>query len=46
MHTGYAAVVIPGVNEAIERHDLAETNQELGALVSALKRAAQALQTH
>jgi N-acetylated-alpha-linked acidic dipeptidase len=46
MHTGYAAVVIPGVNEAIERHDVAETNQELGALVSALKRAVQALHTH
>jgi N-acetylated-alpha-linked acidic dipeptidase len=46
MHTGYAAVVIPGVNEAIERHDLAETNQELAALASALNRATQALQVH
>jgi N-acetylated-alpha-linked acidic dipeptidase len=46
MHTGYAAVVIPGVNEAIERHDLAELNRELEALAEALNGAAQVLESH
>lgn len=46
MHTGYAAVVIPGVNEAIERHDVAETQHELDALTSALERAAHTLESH
>ena len=31
-HTGYAAVVIPGVNEAIENKDLAPTQQQLQML--------------
>ncbi|HEY1801903.1 MAG TPA: M28 family metallopeptidase [Terriglobales bacterium] len=46
MHTGYAAVVIPGVNEAIERHDLAELNRELEALAGALNGATQVLESH
>jgi N-acetylated-alpha-linked acidic dipeptidase len=46
MHTGYAAVVIPGVNEAIERHDLTETTDELEALAAALNRAASVLESH
>jgi N-acetylated-alpha-linked acidic dipeptidase len=41
--TGYAAVVIPGVNEAIEQHDLERTRQQLAALTAALRRAIDAL---
>ncbi len=43
-HTGYAAVVIPGVNEAIENKDLALTKQQLQILTTALNRAAGALE--
>ena len=39
-NTGYAAVVIPGVNEAIENNDLALTKQQLQVLTNALNRAA------
>ncbi len=39
-NTGYAAVVIPGVNEAIENKDLALTKQQLQVLTAALNRAA------
>jgi len=39
-HTGYAAVVIPGVNEAIENKDLALAKQQLQVLTRALNRAA------
>ncbi len=46
-HTGYAAVVIPGVNEAIEAKDLTLTKQQLLVLTTALNRAAGALEaTH
>jgi len=38
-NTGYAAVVIPGVNEAIENKDLALTKQQLRVLTTALNRA-------
>jgi N-acetylated-alpha-linked acidic dipeptidase len=38
--TGYAAVVIPGVNEAIESKDLGLTTQQLQVLTAALNRAA------
>ena len=41
--TGYAAVVIPGVNEAIEQHDMERTRQQLAALSAALKRATEVL---
>jgi N-acetylated-alpha-linked acidic dipeptidase len=44
-HTGYAAVVIPGVNEAIEGKDLALTKQQLQVLTTALNRAAGALES-
>ena len=37
-YTGYAAVVIPGVNEAIDRGDLARTEQQIAALAAALNR--------
>jgi N-acetylated-alpha-linked acidic dipeptidase len=40
VNTGYAAVVIPGVNEAIEQKDLALLKQQLQILTSALNRAA------
>jgi len=43
-HTGYAAVVIPGVNEAIEGNNLTLTKQQLQILTSALNRAASALE--
>ena len=43
VYTGYAAVVIPGVNEAIQARDTARATQQLGALTDALNRAAQTL---
>ena len=42
-YTGYAAVVIPGVNEAIDRHDLDLTRQQLAILTAALNCAAKVL---
>jgi N-acetylated-alpha-linked acidic dipeptidase len=42
-YTGYAAVVIPGVNEAIEAKDASRTRQQLAVLAEALNRAAQTL---
>jgi N-acetylated-alpha-linked acidic dipeptidase len=41
--TGYSAVVIPGVNEAIDAKDAARGSQQLTALTQALDRAAQTL---
>ncbi|HWY53346.1 MAG TPA: M28 family metallopeptidase [Terriglobales bacterium] len=43
-YTGYAAVVIPGINEAIDRHDLARTREQISALATALNRAAKVLE--
>jgi N-acetylated-alpha-linked acidic dipeptidase len=43
-YTGYAAVVIPGVNEAIDRGDLRRTEQQIAALAAALNRAALVLE--
>ncbi|HVC46855.1 MAG TPA: M28 family metallopeptidase [Terracidiphilus sp.] len=42
-YTGYSAVVIPGVNEAIDAHQREVAQQQLGALAQALDRAAQTL---
>jgi N-acetylated-alpha-linked acidic dipeptidase len=42
-YTGYSAVVIPGVNEAIEAKDANRTRQQLEVLADALNRAAQSL---
>jgi N-acetylated-alpha-linked acidic dipeptidase len=42
-YTGYAAVVIPGVNEALDAHDATRAAQQLMVLAQALDRAAQAL---
>jgi N-acetylated-alpha-linked acidic dipeptidase len=38
-YTGYAAVVIPGVNEAIDRGDLRRIEEQIAALAAALNRA-------
>ena len=43
-NTGYAAVVIPGVNEAIENKELDLTKQQLQILTAALNRAAAMLE--
>jgi N-acetylated-alpha-linked acidic dipeptidase len=43
--TGYAAVVIPGVNEAIEAKDAPRAAQQLGVLTQALDAAAHTLDT-
>jgi N-acetylated-alpha-linked acidic dipeptidase len=43
-YTGYAAVVIPGINEAIDQHDLPRTRQQIEALAAALNRAAKVLE--
>jgi N-acetylated-alpha-linked acidic dipeptidase len=45
-YTGYAAVVIPGVNEAIDRGDLRRTEQQINALVAALNRATLVLEQY
>ena len=42
-YTGYAAVVIPGVNEAIDAKDANRASQQLGILTQALDRAARTL---
>lgn len=41
---GYSASVIPGVNEAIDRKDAAETQAQLRALAEVLNRAAETLE--
>ncbi|MGD0939434.1 MAG: M28 family metallopeptidase [Terracidiphilus sp.] len=43
-YTGYSAVVIPGVNEALDAHDLTRAAQQLAVLTQALTRAAQTLE--
>jgi N-acetylated-alpha-linked acidic dipeptidase len=43
-YTGYAAVVVPGVNEAIDANDPARTQQQVMALREALDHAAQILE--
>jgi N-acetylated-alpha-linked acidic dipeptidase len=45
-YTGYAAVVIPGVNEAIDRNDLRRTEQQIAALAAALNRAVLVLEQY
>jgi N-acetylated-alpha-linked acidic dipeptidase len=42
-YTGYAAVTLPGVNEAIDRHDIRATRKQIKALAAALNRAANVL---
>jgi N-acetylated-alpha-linked acidic dipeptidase len=43
-HAGYAAAVIPGVNDSIDDNNLAELQNELAALVSSLNNAAAILE--
>jgi N-acetylated-alpha-linked acidic dipeptidase len=43
-YTGYAAVVIPGVNEAIDKRDADRTRQQLAELTAALDRATKVLE--
>ena len=43
-YTGYAAVVIPGVNEAIDKGDSERARQQLTTLTAALERAAKTLE--
>jgi N-acetylated-alpha-linked acidic dipeptidase len=45
-YTGYAAVVVPGVSEAIDRGDLQRTEQQIAALAEALSRSVQVLQQY
>ncbi|MGO8985243.1 MAG: M28 family metallopeptidase [Terriglobales bacterium] len=42
-YTGYAAVVVPGVNEAIDQGDLRRTERQIAVLAAALNRAVQVL---
>ena len=44
-YTGYSAVVIPGVNEALDAHDVSRAAAQLGVLTQALDRAAQTLES-
>jgi N-acetylated-alpha-linked acidic dipeptidase len=44
-YTGYAAVVIPGVNEGIDANDAERTTAQLAALTDALNRSAAVLET-
>jgi N-acetylated-alpha-linked acidic dipeptidase len=43
-YTGYAAVVIPGVNEALDKGDSARAKEQLAVLAAALERAAKTLE--
>jgi N-acetylated-alpha-linked acidic dipeptidase len=43
---GYAAAVIPGVNDAIDDKDFVETEKQINALTAALNRAAEALESY
>jgi N-acetylated-alpha-linked acidic dipeptidase len=45
-YTGYAAVVIPGVNEAIDKKDVERTRQQIAVLAAALNRAAKVLENY
>ena len=44
-YTGYAAVVIPGVNEGIDADDAVRTNQQMQILATALNHAAEVLES-
>ena len=43
-YTGYAAVMIPGVNEALDKGDAERARQQLAVLAAALERAARSLE--
>jgi N-acetylated-alpha-linked acidic dipeptidase len=43
-YTGYAAVVLPGVNEAIDKGDLGRTERQISELTTAIERVANTLE--
>ncbi len=45
-YTGYAAVVLPGVNAAIDAGDAAETTRQIATLAAALNRVAAVLESY
>jgi len=45
-YTGYAAVVIPGVNEAIDAGEMQRAEQQIAALAAALNRASMVLEQY
>ena len=45
-YTGYAAVVIPGINEAIDRGDRTRTEQQIAVLAATLNRAVTTLEQY
>ena len=45
-YTGYAAVVIPGINEAVEAGDPERSSQQIAALTAALLRATKLLESY
>jgi N-acetylated-alpha-linked acidic dipeptidase len=45
-YTGYAAVVIPGVNEAIDAGDLERVREQIAVLAAALQRASKLLESY
>ena len=45
-YTGYAAVVIPGVNEAIDKTEAERARQQLAVLTDAVNRAAKVLESY
>jgi N-acetylated-alpha-linked acidic dipeptidase len=45
-YTGYAAVVIPGINEALDQGDVERARQQIGVLAAALDRAAKVLEAY
>jgi N-acetylated-alpha-linked acidic dipeptidase len=45
-YTGYAAVVIPGVNEGVEAGDLERTKKQIAVLAQALQKATHVLETY
>ena len=45
-YTGYAAVVIPGINEAVEAGDPERSSQQIAALTAALRRATKELESY
>ncbi len=45
-YTGYAAVMIPGVNEGVEAGDLERTKKQIAVLAQALQKATHVLETY
>jgi N-acetylated-alpha-linked acidic dipeptidase len=46
VYTGYAAVVVPGINEAIDAHDLPRAHAQIDSLAEALSRATKTLENY